>query len=181
VIALVVVSVAIPGALFAIASRDTGGESPLTPGTLGGVPTKAEVGSVAPDFTLRGVDQKEYTLSEFRGRPVVLNFFASWCNPCEKEMPALEEVHRAEGDRVAIVGVNYKDFGDDTRRFVQRLGVTFPALLEDANKNPVAAAYDVHAMPDTVFIDAEGVVRERLYGQSSPDDVRAGINRLLAD
>jgi thiol-disulfide isomerase/thioredoxin len=111
---------------------------------------------------------------------VVLTFFASWCNPCEQDMPILERAQRDNGSRIAVVGVNYQDFPSDTRDFVHRLGVTFPTLVEDSTDNPVASRYDVHAMPDTVFIDARGVVRNRLFGPTSAHDLQSAVDALVA-
>ena len=91
-------------------------------------------------------------------------------------MPVLERAQHDDGDRIAVVGVNYQDFRDDTRAFVRRLGVTFPTLIEDSTDNPVAQRYGVHAMPDTVFIDAHGVVRGRVFGsgrQARPANPRS--------
>ena len=116
-------------------------------------PKKARIGSVAPDFTLPAIDGGKVTLSALRGRVVVLTFFASWCHPCEQDMPVLEQAQHDNGDRIAVVGVNYQDFPDDTRAFVRAARCHLPALLEDSTDNPVARRYDVHAMPDTVFID----------------------------
>jgi cytochrome c biogenesis protein CcmG/thiol:disulfide interchange protein DsbE len=143
-------------------------------------PTKAKIGEIAPNFTLPGIDGRAVTLSKLRGRVVVLTFFASWCAPCEQDMPILERAQHDDGNRIAVVGVNYQDFPNDTRDFVHRLGVTFPALIEDSADNPVAKQYDVHAMPDTVFIDAEGVVRERLFGPTSEHDLQSAVDKLTA-
>lgn len=174
------VSLALPAGVLALilhghhsSAADASTNGPLV------TPTRAKVGSVAPDFTLTGVDGKPVTLSSFRGRIVVLTFFASWCHPCEEDMPALEKAQRDNGNRVAVVGVNYQDFPDDTRAFVQRLGVTFPALVEDSSDNPVAKRYDVHSMPDTVFIDARGVVRQRVFGPTSTHDLESALDALL--
>jgi cytochrome c biogenesis protein CcmG/thiol:disulfide interchange protein DsbE len=177
-VALIVVSLAIPiGVLALILRANDSSTGDTTAGPLI-TPKKAKVGEVAPDFTLPGLDGKPVSLSGLRGRPVVLTFFASWCNPCEQDMPILERAQHDNGDRIAVVGVNYRDFPDDTRGFVQRLGVTFPTLLEDSTDNPVAARYDVNSMPDTVFIDAEGVVRGRLYGPTTAADLEAAVARL---
>ncbi len=142
-------------------------------------PERAKIGSIAPDFTLPDIDGKPLTLSSLRGRVVVLTFFASWCHPCEEDMPILERALRDTGDRIAIVGVNYRDFPNDSRDFVRRLGVTFPALIEDSTDNPVATRYDVHAMPDTLFIDANGMVRDRLFGPTSRHDLESALSALL--
>jgi cytochrome c biogenesis protein CcmG/thiol:disulfide interchange protein DsbE len=180
VVALVVVSLAIPIGVLALILRahhssTAGGASK----GLVATPAKARIGSVAPDFTLPGLDGKPVTLSALRGRVVVLTFFASWCHPCEQDMPILERAQHEDGPRIAVVGVNYRDFPDDTLAFVRRLGVTFPTLIEDSTDNPVATRYDVHAMPDTLFIDARGVVRERLFGQTSRHDLESALNALL--
>ncbi len=139
----------------------------------------ARIGNVAPDFVLPDLNGKPLRLSSLRGRVVVLTFFASWCHPCEEDMPILERAQRDNGLQVAVVGVNYQDIPGDTRDFVHRLGVTFPSLIEDSIDNPVATRYDVHAMPDTVFIDAQGVVRGRVYGQTNTHDLETALADLL--
>ena len=180
IIALVAACIAIPAGGLALILRadktpaaDTTTKGPLV------TPRKAKVGSTAPDFTLPDLDGKAVTLSGLRGRVVVLTFFASWCHPCEQDMPILERAQRDLGDRIAVVGVNYQDFPNDSRDFVRRLGVTFPALIEDSTDNPVAARYDVHAMPDTLFIDANGIVRDRLFGPTTRHDLESALNALV--
>jgi cytochrome c biogenesis protein CcmG/thiol:disulfide interchange protein DsbE len=188
VVALVVVSLAIPAAILAVILARDDASSPASAGStsVGGsstipvpAPRRARIGKLAPDFTLRALDGKPVTLSSYRGRPVVLTFFASWCHPCEEDMPVLERAQRDAGNRIAVIGVNYQDFESDTREFVGQLGVTFPALIEDSTDNPVAKRYDVHAMPDTVFIDADGVVRDRLYGTVTTDDLKKALQALM--
>ena len=179
-VALVVLSLAIPAGVLALilhARRSSAGDAATNGPVV--TPNKARIGSLAPDFVLPGLDGRRVTLSSFRGRPVVLTFFASWCHPCEDDMPILERAQHDDGDRIAVVGVNYLDFPDDTRAFVQRLGVTFPTLIEDSSDNPVAQRYDVHAMPDTVFIDAHGVVRNRLFGTVAKHDLESAVSALL--
>ena len=117
-------------------------------------------------------------LSRLRGAPVVLTFFASWCHPCEEELPALEQAQRAAGSNLHVVAVNYQDIADDSRAFAQRLGVTFPVVTEDTAQNPIARRYDVHEMPDVVFIDSRGVVRDRAWGPMSASDIQTAIERL---
>jgi peroxiredoxin len=180
IVALVVLSFAIPALLLALilrSDRTTAADRATNDPVI--APTKAKIGSRAPDFTLPGLDGTPVTLSQLRGRVVVLAFFASWCHPCEQDMPVLERAQRAIGDRIAVIGVNYQDFPNDSRDFVRRLGVTFPALIEDSTRNPVAALYDVHAMPDTVFIDGNGVIRDRLFGQTRARDLEAALDALL--
>ena len=178
-----VLSLAIPAAILALILVNDDSSSPASTAPTSAVPVpaprRARIGKPAPDFTLKTLDGKPVTLSSYRGRPVVLTFFASWCHPCEEDMPVLERAQRDAGNRIAVVGVNYQDFASDTRDFVNRLGVTFPALVEDSTDNPVAKRYDVHAMPDTLFIDADGVVRNRLYGPVTTDDLEQAVRTLL--
>jgi thiol-disulfide isomerase/thioredoxin len=185
-VALVVVSLAIPAGLLALilvrdANRD--GRGPGVTPTTDVAPfdrSKARVGQLAPDFQLTGVDGTPVRLSQFRGRAVVLTFFASWCHPCEEELPVLEQVQRDAGNRLAVIAVNYQDFPEDSRRFVQRLQVTYPALVQDATKNPVAARYGVHGIPVTFFIDARGIVAtEPLFGEGSRRALQPGLDTLL--
>jgi thiol-disulfide isomerase/thioredoxin len=185
-VALLAVSLAIPAALLALIlhSRD----EPRAP-AAGTTPTtdiapydatKARVGGLAPDFALPGLFGGTTQLSQYRGRPVVLTFFASWCHPCEEELPVLEQLGREYGDRIAVLGVNFRDDARDSRGFVRRLGVTFPTLGEDSTDGPVAARYGVRGPPMTFFIDAQGrVAAPPLYGEGSRGALRPGLDALL--
>ena len=174
------VSLAIPAGVLAwIASRGNGAAP--TPTTLvAPIDThKARVGGAAPDFTLASTDGKPVTLSKLRGRPVVIVFFASWCHPCEEELPVLERFQRDRGGTLRIIGVSYHDLASDSVTFVRRLHVTFPALL-DAPDGPIAQRYGVRGIPQTVFVDARGVVRGRVYGETSRRALQPAIADLLA-
>jgi thiol-disulfide isomerase/thioredoxin len=175
-VGLIVLSLAIPAGLLALILHNHRSSTP-DPAVV--APTRARIGNIAPDFVLPDLNGKPVRLSSLRGRVVVLTFFASWCHPCEEDMPILERAQHDNGARVAVVGVNYQDIPGDTRDFVERLGVTFPALIEDTINNPVATRYDVHAMPDTLFIDARGVVRARVYGQTNTHDLESALADLL--
>ncbi len=180
-----VVSVAIPViVLVAVlaASGRGGAKASSTPVT--DMPpvdnAKAQVGRPAPDFELSTVDGRRVRLSQFRGTPVVLTFFASWCHPCEEELPVLEKLQKENQGRLNVVGVNYQDSAADTRDFVRRLGVTFPALVEDSIANPVAGRYGVHGLPVTFFIDARGTIASPpLFGESSRKALQPGLDKLL--
>jgi peroxiredoxin len=177
------VSIAIPAAVLGwiLVRDDSASPASTAPTSTVNVPAprRARIGKAAPDFTLQALDGRTVTLSSYRGRPVVLTFFASWCNPCEKDMPVLQRAQHDAGGRFTVIGVNYQDFASDTRDFVNRLGVTFPTLVEDSTDNPVAKRYDVHAMPDTLFIDAAGIVRERLYGPVTDKDLKQTLDAWL--
>ena len=182
---LVVLSLAIPAAVLAlIVTHDNKHSSTPTPTTISRTDVspidahKARVGSLAPDFTLKSTEDKSVTLSAFRGRPVVVVFFASWCHPCEEELPVLDVLGR-ENAGLEIIGVSYHDLSSDSVDFVHRLHVTVPALL-DAPDGPVAERYGVRGIPQTIFVDRNGVVRGRVYGETSRNALEPAINDLLA-
>jgi peroxiredoxin len=170
---LVIVCLAIPAAILGFAlTRDSAKSATVTHERVG-------IGKPAPDFRLPTVDGRTVSLSHYRGRPVVLTFFASWCHPCEEELPVLEKLQREHGRRLQVIGVNYQDhIGTDSADFARRLGVTFPAALEP-DGDPVGAAYRVHEMPETFFIDSAGVVRDRIFGQAGRSDLQPSIDALL--
>jgi cytochrome c biogenesis protein CcmG, thiol:disulfide interchange protein DsbE len=182
---MIVVSIAIPVGLLAVILRHD--DSPSS-STSTGVPTsvgsptdrsKAKVGSPAPDFTLPTTKGGTVTLSKLRGRPVVLVFFASWCHPCEEELPVLEQLATDNQGKLDVVGVSFKDLDSDSVAFVDRLHVTFPAGL-DRPAAPVAGRYGVRGIPQTVFIDANGIVRGRVYGETSRRALQPAVDDLLA-
>jgi peroxiredoxin len=185
-IALIAVSLAIPAVLLAVilVTRDDHDDTfgaGTTPVTVVSPydKTKAAVGKPAPDFALPDLSGRTVRLSQFRGKPVVLTFFASWCHPCEEEMPALEQLQRDHGDDLAVLAVNYQDLERDTRDFIAKHGVTYPALLEDSTTNPVAARYGVHGPPITFFIDKNGVVAaDPLYGEGSRQALQPGVDAI---
>ncbi|MBN1302873.1 MAG: TlpA family protein disulfide reductase [Anaerolineales bacterium] len=122
-------------------------------------------GFSAPDFTLQTLDGMLVTLSEYQGQIVLLNIWASWCGPCQAEMPAMQHIHEKYLDRgVIILAVNatYQDNTDNVNGFVQELGLTFPVLL-DIN-GQVAKLYQLHSLPTSFFIDRNGIIKEVIIG-----------------
>jgi thiol-disulfide isomerase/thioredoxin len=115
-------------------------------------------GVVAPDFTLETLDGGSLSLSSFRGKVVLINFWASWCSPCRSEMPELQQAYVELGDDFVILAVNQTkaDDVDDVRNFVaeQRLG--FPILLD--KDGAISDAYRASALPTSVFVDREGII-----------------------
>ena len=120
------------------------------------------VGHLAPDFTLQTAVGESYTLSEFRGQPVVLNFWASWCGPCRVEMPFFERTQMKYNGKTAVIGVNQGESADIVQEFGVRQNISYPLLVDDDNS--VNLAYNVHSLPTTIFIDPDGVVQEVIVG-----------------
>jgi peroxiredoxin len=179
----VFISLAVPaGALTLIVTHDGNGARGSSEPTTTLAPNdsrQARVGTPAPDFTLRSTAGKTITLSKLRGRPVVIAFFASWCHPCEEELPVLARFQREHPQEMTVIGVNFQDLASDSAAFVRRLHVTFPALLDDPS-GPVGRRYGVRGLPQAMFIDAAGIVRGRVYGQTSRRDLQPAISDLLA-
>jgi len=137
-------------------------------------------GSAAPDFTLASSSGKNLRLSEYRGRVVMINFWATWCAPCRQEMPLLNKLHeqyRKIG--FELLGVNVDDQFKTAQAMAGKLGVTFP-ILHDRDKR-VSRLYDVDAMPLTVLIDRDGKVRyvHRGYRPGAEQQYDAQIRELL--
>ncbi|HXA43805.1 MAG TPA: TlpA disulfide reductase family protein [Candidatus Solibacter sp.] len=136
--------------------------------------TSASAGNPAPAFDLVGVDGARHSLSSFRGRVVVLNFWATWCIPCRAEMPDLEHEARIHsGGPVAIVGVDWKESAAQVTDFTSSLGVSYPMLLDSDGQ--VYARYRVAALPTTFIIDARGSLLKSRVGIASRDEVEAEI------
>ena len=139
---------------------------------------RAATGAPAPDFVLEEAGSGRLVrLSDFRGKTVVLNFWATWCVPCREEMPALQQTsaeHAAAGD-VVVVGVDYRETDAQVLDFARSLGLTFPLLID--REGTVREAYGVTGLPSTFFVDPAGVVRAQnigpVTGNLLPDGLRA--------
>ena len=132
-------------------------------------------GGVAAEFELLDGGTGEF--ADYRGTPLVINFFASWCPPCVAEMPDFEAVHQDVGDDVAFLGLNMQDGPDSGRRLVEQTGITY-----DVGRDPdgiLFQAFGGIAMPTTVFVDADGQVVEVYSGALTADALRDRVTDLL--
>ncbi len=132
----------------------------------------------ARNFTLPvlGHPRQHVALAAYAGRPVIVNFFASWCVPCKKETPLLARLYRAEHGRVTILGIDSNDAAAAAIRFVHAAGVSYPVGFDPAAAT--ATAYSVIAIPQTFFLDARHRVVKRVFGAVTMKDLRAGIAAL---
>lgn len=139
-------------------------------------------GATAPDFVLKSTAENNLRLSEYRGRVVLINFWATWCGPCRQEMPVLEKLHQKyERSGLTVLGVNMDEDPRDAREMAKALRVSFPVLF-DLEKN-VSRTYDVDAMPATVLVDRDGTVRyiHRGYRPGVEDQYIQRVRALLKE
>jgi peroxiredoxin len=133
----------------------------------------------APEFTLTSTQGEEISLADFRGRPVVLNFWATWCPPCRAEMPEFQAASVKYNGQAAFLGVDQGEILPVVADYGAALGITYPLLLDQDNK--VNRLYGVTALPTTVFVDGDGVVRELFSGIVSGAVLEDRIEHLLAE
>ena len=121
------------------------------------------VGQAAPDFALKSSTGENLRLSEYRGDVVMVNFWATWCGPCRQEMPLLDDLYTKYG-RVGftLLGVNIDDDSRRAMKMIEELSVSFPVLFDESKS--VSKLYEVEAMPVTVLVDKEGIVRHVHHG-----------------
>lgn len=145
---------------------------------------------VAPDFSLTTFDGQEIRLSELRGKPVIINFWASWCVPCRTEAPLLERMWRDYRERgMILLGVDYVDTEDAAKQFIQEYGMTYPNGPDLGTR--ISQAYRLTGVPETYFItrdgkmlggiDANGRAYANWIGPISENALRERIERLLSD
>jgi len=149
--------------------------------TTGGLIPSPREGFLAPDFTLELLGGGQVTLSELRGKGVVINLWASWCPPCRAEMPAIQRVYektRGRGLEVLAVNTTFQDSERDAAGFVQELGLTFPVPLD--RSGAVSRQYQLRALPSTFFVDRKGIIRKVIIGGPMSDaTIQTAVEEIL--
>jgi DsbE subfamily thiol:disulfide oxidoreductase len=138
----------------------------------------AQIGDPAPEIALADLDGNPVRLADLRGRPVIVNFWASWCGPCVTEFPllvaALEE-HEDQG--LAVIGVVVDDRSEAARAFMQRFGAPWPAVMDPGDE--VARRYGIFGPPESFFIGPDGVVVGRQIGELNASDLERQLAGIL--
>ncbi|HEV2037517.1 MAG TPA: redoxin domain-containing protein [Candidatus Eremiobacteraceae bacterium] len=135
------------------------------------------IGKPAPDATVARLDGAPLHLFSRRGRPVWLNFFATWCHPCKAEMPLIEERYvRYKKSGLEIVGLDQQESAADVARFAKSLALTFPLAVDAGH---AAGAYRVFALPTSVFVDARGVIAAVHTGAMSAQQMDQDLAKII--
>ena len=136
-------------------------------------------GKAAPAFTLVDLAGKKVSLKDYKGRPVLVNFWATWCSPCKLEMPWFEEFRQKYGPQgFEILGIAEDDAGkDEIAKAVKKINVSYPILLTDQKVAPAYGGVDY--LPESFYVDRNGIVQTETSGLGSKDEIEANIKRLI--
>jgi len=134
----------------------------ITGCSAGSEPT-ATVGKAAPDFELQNLDGQSISLSDLKGKPVLINFWATWCGPCVFEMPYLQEIHDEwSGKGLMVLAINRGESSSKVEQFLQSNNLSLPVLLD--TKLDVFRRYNIRSIPTTFFIDKDGIIQVKVIG-----------------
>ncbi len=126
-------------------------------------PSGAQVGGPAPDFQLKNINGQSISLSGFRGKPVLINFWATWCPFCRDEMPYLQQVYEEwSGKGLVVLAINIGESPSEVKKFLQTHNLSLPVLLDTNEK--VAQKYNVPPIPTTFFINSDGIIQQKIIG-----------------
>jgi cytochrome c biogenesis protein CcmG/thiol:disulfide interchange protein DsbE len=143
-------------------------------GTVGSVPVTTRP---APNFTLPLFNGGQFELAAAKGKPILVNFWASWCIPCEEEASVLEQGSRAYADRVTFIGVDVQDTDGAARDFLRRFGVSYPNGRDASGV--IAVDYGMSGVPETYFVDRNGTLVRKWQGALDQDRLRSFLDDLL--
>ena len=156
----------------------------------GGVPSGMGVNDVfgeisikekpAPNFTLETLDGESVTLSDLKGKVVLLDFWASWCPPCRQEAPGLAQVYKEYEDRgVEFIGISVWDHLNDAKDYVQRFGIIYLSGLD--SQGTILVDYGVRGIPEKFLIDTQGQLVAKFIGPSYVEELRETLDQMLTD
>ncbi len=136
------------------------------------------IGGLVPQFQLETLSGSPAKISDYRGKVILLNFWASWCTPCKAEMPEIQAAYESFKDKdFVVLGINFGEKPKEAEKLVKEMGLTFPILLD--REVEVAERHQVVSLPVTFFIDPKGIIKERVFGGTlTKKDIEAAIQRL---
>ncbi len=162
------------GGIFIGGTNPDGSYTSIDLGTESKGSTK--LGEPAPGFALTDPAGKVVRLADFQGKPVLINFWATWCPPCRQEIPDLVNLQNEWGERVQILGVDLLETADIVRDYASEFGMNYPLPLDLDGK--VTATYHLTGLPETFFLDGEGVVRDHRIGVLKPEVARCVVEGI---
>ena len=172
---IVILSLALLGGAWIFFSQ----EPTFQIGDLSNLTEAPIAGYVAPEFTTFTIQGEELTLSDFRGQPAVLNFWASWCPPCRAELPHFQAASLKYNGQATILGIDQGEPPSVLADFGAAMGVTYPLLLDE--NSAINRLYGVVALPTTVFVNADGVIQDVYTGIINRAVLEERVERLLRD
>lgn len=144
------------------------------------LPVGIGIGNIAPSFTLKDLDGNEVSLGDYKGKKILLNFWASWCPPCRAEMPDMESFYQNYKDKgyvvIAVNAASTEKNSQDAPAFVKKNDLTFPVLVDE--KGSINARYNVMSLPTSYFIDSDGVIRNKVIGAMSEEHMVKEMRKL---
>ena len=133
---------------------------------------------VAPDFKVQGLDGKLYRLSDFRGKPIVLNFWASWCDPCRAEMPLLNDTYKKQmRNDLVVLALNLSENVQTVKGFAKEYKLAFPILLD--NDSAIADQYGIDPIPTSFFVNREGVIENVHIGELDQETLELNLQKIM--
>ncbi len=133
---------------------------------------------LAPDFSLENLDGGQVSLSDLKGSPIFLNFWASWCRPCRAEMPDIDKIHEVYGKKgLKVFAINSREKNKIVEKFRKNTGISVPILLDKTGS--ITKQYKVFGLPVSFFIDKEGKVAASIMGQMDYQDMDIQVNKIL--
>ncbi len=139
-----------------------------------------QVGDEAPDFVLTDMNGEKHQLSEYKGQGVFLNFWGTWCKPCEREFPLMDKQYQEVKDQgLQILAVNIGESDFVVQKFIDRLGLTFPVLIDD-NKS-VMESYNINPLPTTFLINPEGKIEKIITGEMSEESINEYMAQIMPE
>lgn len=138
-------------------------------------PVGTGVGNIAPEFTLKNLEGEDVSLSDYRGKHVFLNFWATWCGYCDQEMPDLQKIYE-ENDDIVVLAVSVMETQEEVETYVDENGLSFPVVLDE--EGMMGSLYLVRGMPTTYFINKEGVILGSIPGMLTFEQMNDVLNQM---
>ena len=136
-----------------------------------------QVGDMAPDFALTDLNGERHQLSDYKGQGVFVNFWGTWCKPCEKEFPLMEKQYQVYKDQgVQILAVNIAQSDYEVEQYAERKKLTFPIVI-DKNKS-VMDAYNIRPLPTTILVNPDGEIVKIITGEMSEEDIKSYMEQI---